>query len=322
MQSYPWPETAATFTKSTNLYSPEMDNHQKNGGGNETIFHYLSTLYRFPKNYPSQVYLSQLNQAYCLRFGIEHMRRNMPRTMGALYWQLNDCWPVASWSSLDFGGRWKVLHYAARRFFAPLLVSVKRLGEESVYVSNNYRRSTINSMEIHAVYDGVEPVEGTLNWGLWSVRENKMLVSGGSAVELSPGQAKVIETVDASSFIETHGRDDLILRTRLSATDQEPSENTTFFSAPRRLEFQPPKFKMDAVKLDDKRLQVTLSTDAIAYQVFLKPTGGLDFRASDNAFDLFPDEKKTITLRIVDGTLPSEIKDMIELFSYWNTYDS
>ncbi|GHC00412.1 beta-mannosidase [Cerasicoccus arenae] len=321
MQSYPWPETAATFTKSTNLYSPEMDNHQKNGGGNETIFHYLSTLYRFPKDYPSQVYLSQLNQAYCLRFGIEHMRRNMPRTMGALYWQLNDCWPVASWSSLDFGGRWKVLHYAARRFFAPLLVSVKRLGEESVYVSNNYRNSTIDKMEIHAVFDGPKETKGVLEWTLWSVSQNRVLLSGTQSLTLTPGHPSVVDTIDASEQIKSYGRDDLVLRTRLSALGYEASENTTFFSAPRRLEFKRPELTLNMKQLDGRRVEVTVSCDVIAYQVFFKLSSGHDFRASDNAFDLFPGEEKSVIIEVCSDELEHDFTSALESLSYFDTYD-
>ncbi len=322
MQSYPWPETAATFTKSTNLYSPEMDNHQKNGGGNETIFHYLSTLYRFPKDYPSQVYLSQLNQAYCLRFGIEHMRRNMPRTMGALYWQLNDCWPVASWSSLDFGGRWKVLHYAARRFFAPLLVSVKRIGEESVYVSNNYRRSNIDQMEIYSIFDGTTPTQGNLEWTLWSVSSNKVLARHTQSVDLNPGESARVEVVDALPYIAEFGRDDLVLRTRLSAEGYETSENTTFFSAPRRVEFREPIIEMQTERLDENRIKVSIMSDAIAYQVFVKPEDGRDFRSSDNAFDLYPGERKTLIIEKAGEETESSLGLEFKCFSYRDTYDA
>jgi len=112
------------------IFGPAMENHQKNAAGNQIIFDYLARLYRYPKDYAALAYLSQLNQAYCMKVGIEHFRRSMPRTMGALYWQINDCWPVFSWSSLEFGGRWKALHYAARRFFAPALVSAHVPGDE------------------------------------------------------------------------------------------------------------------------------------------------------------------------------------------------
>ncbi len=322
MQSYPWPETAATFTESTNLYSPEMDNHQKNGGGNETIFHYLSTLYRFPKDYPSQVYLSQLNQAYCLRFGIEHMRRSMPRTMGALYWQLNDCWPVASWSSLDFGGRWKVLHYAARRFFSPLLVSVKRLGEESVYVSNNYRRSNIDRMEIYAVFDGVHDTEGVLEWSIWSVSQNRILEKGQAPVSLGAGSAQVVEVVDGSRWIESHGRDDLVLRTRLAAEGFEDSENTTFFSAPRRVEFKQPSIQVETRRISRSRILLSMTTENIAYQVFVKPPKGMDFRSSDNAFDLYPGESKFVFVESAKGDFMEYDSTPFITFSYRDTYDT
>ena len=138
MQSYSSPEVAATYCRPEkwNVFGPEMENHQKHGSGNLLIMDYASRLYRFPKDYAALAYLSQLNQAYCMKIGIEHFRRSMPRTMGALYWQINDCWPVASWSSLEFGGRWKALQYEAKRFFAPALVSVHVPGKETVGTAN------------------------------------------------------------------------------------------------------------------------------------------------------------------------------------------
>src|SRR4029077_10425177 len=138
MQSYSSPEVAATYCdpKDLNIFSPVMQNHQKNRSGNRIIMDYISQMYRFPANYGSLDYLPQLNQAYSMKIGVEHFRRSMPRTMGALYWQLNDCWPVFSWSSLEFGGAWKALHYAAKRFFAPALVSAHVPGDEWLNTTN------------------------------------------------------------------------------------------------------------------------------------------------------------------------------------------
>ena len=121
MQSFASPETQAGFCPpaDANVFGPTMTNHQKNRFGNQIILDYVSRQYRFPKDQEALIFLSQLNQAECMRVGVEHYRRNMPRCMGALYWQLNDCWPVASWSSIEFTGRWKALHHVARRFFAP-----------------------------------------------------------------------------------------------------------------------------------------------------------------------------------------------------------
>ena len=106
-----------------NIFSSTMKTHQKNKGGNERIMHYVAELYRFPKDLKSVVYCSQLIQAEGIRTAVEHWRRNMGRCMGSLYWQLNDCWPVASWSSIDYGSNWKALHYFAKRFYNPLLLS-------------------------------------------------------------------------------------------------------------------------------------------------------------------------------------------------------
>ncbi|MFZ9681620.1 MAG: glycoside hydrolase family 2 protein, partial [Cephaloticoccus sp.] len=102
MQSYSSPATNATFATpgDDNVFGPVMENHQKNAAGNQIILDYVSRLYRFPQNQDALIYLAQLNQAYCMQTGVEHYRRSMPRCMGAVYWQLNDCWPVASWSSI------------------------------------------------------------------------------------------------------------------------------------------------------------------------------------------------------------------------------
>ena len=80
---------------------------------------YLQQTYRYPTEFTTLLYASQLLQADAIRYGVEHFRRNRGRCMGAVYWQLNDCWPVVSWSSIDYGGRWKALHYYAKRFFCP-----------------------------------------------------------------------------------------------------------------------------------------------------------------------------------------------------------
>ena len=97
--------------------------HQKNNEGNSIIHDYLLRDYSEPKDFASFLYVSQVLQAEGIKIGAEHFRRLRPETMGSIFWQLNDCWPVASWSSIDYYGRWKALQYYARRFYAPILVS-------------------------------------------------------------------------------------------------------------------------------------------------------------------------------------------------------
>src|SRR6202162_3358364 len=124
-QSFPEMRTIRAFAapEDFDIHSPVMQAHQKNKGGNDRILTYMLREYRQPKDFASFVYLSQVQQAEIIKIGAEHLRRQRPRTMGSIYWQLNDCWPVASWASIDYYGRWKALQYYARRFYAPVLVS-------------------------------------------------------------------------------------------------------------------------------------------------------------------------------------------------------
>ena len=126
-QSFPCMETVRSFTEEEdrNIFSYVMEMHQRNSGANGKILQYLSATYRYPTSFETLLYASQLLQADAIRYGVEHLRRNRDknRCMGAVYWQLNDIWPVASWASIDWYNRWKALHYAAVRFFTPVLLS-------------------------------------------------------------------------------------------------------------------------------------------------------------------------------------------------------
>lgn len=125
-QSFPSKKTIEAFTddpEDWNIFSYIMEKHQRNYGANGKIMNYMQQMYKYPTDFDTVIYASQLLQADAIRYGVEHFRRNRGRCMGAIYWQLNDCWPVISWSSIDYFGRWKALHYYAKRFFSPVLVS-------------------------------------------------------------------------------------------------------------------------------------------------------------------------------------------------------
>lgn len=125
-QALPSEKTIESFTDEPsdwNIFSYIMEKHQRNYGANGKIMSYMQQMYRYPRDFSTLIYASQLLQADAIHYGVEHFRRNRGRCMGAVYWQLNDCWPVISWSSIDYHGRWKALHYYAKRFFAPVLVS-------------------------------------------------------------------------------------------------------------------------------------------------------------------------------------------------------
>lgn len=127
-QSFPCQKTVDSFTaeEDRNIFSRVMESHQKNDAANGKILYYLSENFRYPKDFTSLLYISQVLQGIAMKYGVEHWRRNRGRCMGTLYWQVNDNWPVASWSGIDYFGRWKALHYMARKFYAPIAASIQK----------------------------------------------------------------------------------------------------------------------------------------------------------------------------------------------------
>ena len=168
-QSFPEMRTIASFAPADQLAmdSTALLAHQKNHGGNERILTYMLREYPEPRDFASFVYVSQVQQAEAIKVGAEHLRRNRPRTMGALFWQLNDCWPVASWSSIDYFGRWKALQYYARRFYNELLVSpYQHDGTVDVYivsdkpqVTNAQLRTRLLTFDGKSLLDSTQAVE-------------------------------------------------------------------------------------------------------------------------------------------------------------------
>ncbi len=129
-QSFPSLATCETFTEpeDRNAFSYVMEKHQRNASANAKIMSYMGQTFLYPTDFDTLLYASQLLQAEAIRYGVEHFRRNRGRCMGTVVWQLNDCWPVASWASIDYFGRWKALHYYEKRMFAPILLSCAEEG--------------------------------------------------------------------------------------------------------------------------------------------------------------------------------------------------
>jgi beta-mannosidase len=319
MQSYSSPATNATFCPPAhdNVFGPEMENHQKNRFGNQIILDYVSRLYRFPKDQDALIYLSQLNQAYCMQVGVEHYRRNMPRCMGALYWQLNDCWPVASWSSIEFTGRWKALHHNARRFFAPALVSAHVPGGEQPIISN-YRRSTVRTVHLYTIYDAPQPARGVLRWNLFHL-DGRILRSGRKSVILRYGESVRQQTLDLAAPLARHGRDALYLRIALDVGGQCVSEDTVFLAPPRFLDL--PRGRVAA------RLRMVTPTRALF--IFVSPVfqhrfafdlREVEHRAGDNYFELYPGEKKTVTVEFTRPQTAVRLRQRLTYQSLVDTY--
>ena len=172
-QSFPEMRTVEAFTlpdDRTSITTPVMLAHQKNLSGNQKIHEYLRRDYPEPKDFASFLYVSQVLQAEAVKIGAEHLRRIRPRSMGSIYWQLNDCWPVASWSSVDYYGRWKALQYYARRFYNDVLVVPHE--ENGV-------------LQVFVVSDRTEPVPATLRLRLMTM-DGKVLRDVSQPVKVNP----------------------------------------------------------------------------------------------------------------------------------------
>jgi beta-mannosidase len=319
MQSFASGETQASFCppEDANVFGPTMTNHQKNRFGNQIILDYVSRQYRFPKDQDALIFLSQLNQAECMRVGVEHYRRNMPRCMGALYWQLNDCWPVASWSSLEFSGRWKALHHLARRFFAPALVSAHVPGEEQT-ITNNYRRTTVREVHLYTIYDAPETARGVLRWDLLLFDGEKVL-SGSRPVALRPGESVRQKTLDLEKPMAKHGRDNLYLRIALEIAGVRVSEDTVFLAPPRFLALPQAKTAVIIKLRSPKRAALTFTAPVFQHR-FAFDLAGIAHRSSDNYFELYPREKKTVEVELTRSQTAAQLRRVLVFRSLVDTY--
>ncbi len=150
-QSFPSMEVIRTYASPDqfNVTAPVMEHHQRNAGGNSRIIEMFSRYFRMPGTFENFAYLSQVQQGVAIRAAVEYWRSLRPVCMGTLYWQINDCWPVCSWASLNYGGKWKILHYLAKRFYAPVMLA-------------SFQRQPGQPIELWGINDRLEPRSGSL----------------------------------------------------------------------------------------------------------------------------------------------------------------
>jgi beta-mannosidase len=319
MQSYNSVPTQATFCPASegNMFGSVMEDHQKNRVGNQVILDYVSRRYRFPKDQEALIYLSQLNQVHCVETGVAHYRRNMPRCMGALYWQLNDCWPVASWSSIEYTGRWRALHHAARRFFAPAVVSAHVPGDE-IFGINNYRKSTVRRVHIHTSYDGPRPTRGVVRWDVLHL-DGRVLLSGRRGIVLRPMQSARHKTLDLAELLAKFGRDRIYVRVALDIGRRRVSEDSALLTLPRFMDLPTAKVKV-SIKVKAPRFAVVRFTSPVYQHKFEFDFAGQTFTCSDNFFDLFPGEAKEVEVDFKARVTSEMLRKSIRRRSLADTY--
>ena len=308
-QSFPERRTIDTFAlpQDCNIFSPVMESHQKNGTANGKILSYISENFRYPKDFDSLIYVSQVLQGVAIKAGVDHWRANRGRCMGALYWQLNDNWPVASWASIDYFGRWKALHYMAAKFFAPKAGYVYTEGTKAVVCAANETLEDqklsvtvrICDVELNVLFD--ETVETSVN--------------AQSGIRLMERDfADVIGSKKRRVFVEAV----------YTWQDGTTSTEAEVFVPYKHMELMQPQIETEVTEAGDGTIEINLSTDCFAPFVWLEIADDVIF--SDNCFDLTSDQTKTIYIKkedVLSGkTLYAEdVRKTLTVRSLRDTYE-
>ena len=292
-QSFPSKKTIETFTddeRDKNIFSYIMEKHQRNGSANGKIMSYMQQTYRYPSDFETVLYASQLLQADAIRYGVEHLRRNRndSRCMGALYWQLNDCWPVASWSSVDYCQRMKALHYYARRFFSPIMISCEEegmmnSGQELVRLPFGFPKSIRLNVTNETMQEETIIVR-------WQVRD-------ASARILREEEEQVLVPALHSAWLKKVDLPEIdIYREYVSYQAVKDgsviSEGTVIFSYPKYFRYEDPGLQIKA-----EGNQITVCGSAYAKSVEILNENE-DLVLSDNYFDLNGGSK---TVEVISG---------------------
>ncbi|GKX32254.1 beta-mannosidase [Vallitalea longa] len=305
LQSFPSMKTVKTFTEEEdrNIFSYVMESHQKNNGCNAKILHYIAENYKYPKDLDSLLYASQIIQAEGIKYGVEHWRRNRGRCMGSIYWQLNDCWPVASWSSVDYYGRWKALHYFSKNFYSPVLLSAC---EEGFKVS------------LHITNDRLESYVGKVNYSLYS--NDKIVVSDSFNVNVDSLSAQKICEMDFEKYIDTKDKErNTYLYYELVTDGKVEKYGTILFTKYKHFNMKDPQIKVDITETNEE-YNLTFTTNAFAKYVEVDFIN-TDVVLSDNYFDLIPNREKIITISKEDIDINiNTMKKELVIRSLYNTY--
>jgi beta-mannosidase len=285
-----------------NMTSYIMEQHQKNANGNSMMIRQMLDLFRLPKDFESLVYLSMVLQAEGIRYGVEHWRRFPDRIAGILYWQLNDCWPVASWSSLDFYGRWKALHYAARHFYAPILLSIE---------------DDPPKMSVHITNDLLEPWEGEVGWSL-ELLDGTVLTAGQCACSADVQSSVRVCQLDFSGFITDDNRQQVVFIAELWQERHFIARQTAYFVPIKHLSLVDPMLNA-SLHAENNQLVIDVFTQSSALLVEATLSGD-DPVFSDNYFNLPAGRTIQISCPMPEGWTIEQAEKQFHLRSVYDSY--
>jgi beta-mannosidase len=305
-QSLPPLETIRTYAapEDWNMTSYIMEHHQRSASGNGLMITQMTETFRMPKDFPSLVYLSMVLQAEGIRYGVEHWRRNRDRVSGTLYWQLNDCWPVASWSSIDYYGRWKALHYAAKRFYAPVLLSIEDQGTK---------------MKVHLTSDLTTAWQGRVRWALVSV-DGQIVLSGEVPVNLAPLSSQAVFSQDFAGVVfgEEDRSRELVFLAELYRENECISRSLATFVPNKHLKLSDPGLEY-SIHREGSQALIVVRARKLARFVELKLEGA-DVIFSDNYFDVPAGFSVTVTCPIPKGWTLKRMSKALRVTSLYESF--
>lgn len=291
-QSFPCEKTVNAFTlpEDRNIFSRVMEQHQRNTGANAKIVTYLSETFLYPTNFGTLLYASQLLQAEAIKYGVEHLRRNRGRCMGALYWQLNDIWPVASWASIDYYGRLKALHYYAKRFFTPVIVSCEEIGEKATrpfVIYDPYEFDYVTKAKLSVTNDTLFDKNLTVRAYL---RNSYGKVLDTYEWNINVPSFSVVH-LDQIDFNKTDVKENYYSY-ELVENDEIISEGTVLFTAPKHFNFKNPEIEL---RVEGDEIVVNAKAYAKSVELY---SDDEDFILSDNFFDINGGE---LRVKVIEG---------------------
>lgn len=307
-QSFPSIKTIHTYTNENdrNIFSEVMESHQKNEAANGKILYYISENFLYPKDFESLIYVSQLLQGIVVKSGVEHWRRNRGRCMGSLYWQINDNWPVASWSSIDYYGRWKALHYMARNFYMQVAGSLVRDGSlVKVYIANENL-----SDEFVTVTVKLKTMQFTV------LEEEKFYVRIGKQ------SATEVGCIDYSKWMEDK-KEELFVEACFVYLDGRTTVECEPFAPYKHVKLLKPNMKIEFEEIDNCFI-LALMSNCFSPFVMLDVVG-VDIIWSENYFFLSEDKPKEIIINKNDitqkeGVTLEYIKENLVIRSLYDSY--
>ena len=302
-QSLPPLKTIKTYADEDhwNLTDYMIEHHQRSPYASALFMGQMAFHFMMPADFPALVYLTMVLQAEGIRYGVEHWRRNMDRVSGTLFWQLNDCWPVASWSSLDYFGRWKALHYASRKFYAPLLLSIEDQGA---------------SMKVHLTSDLMELWEGSIRWRLMRI-DGEVLDMGEKEVSAAPLTSQMVFENTFDGLVLSERRETIFVAELIKGGDVQAAQIATFVPN-KHLQLVNPQLK--AYLREGKDGECLIDVEAAYLARFVELTlDDADTIFSDNYFDVLPGQTVEISCKMPDGWT---IDDLARSLTVYSLYDS